>query len=141
MFPCTNRSLTRSKEVPFPCIFLSCSASLPESLPGRVTPYPISYRGAYLDSYPILCPIPYPSRYLEPHPSRYLSRTRSFSRVLPGHVSDRVNSGLTRALTQLGKILPDHVPGHAQGLPGRVTFTRLRTRLYPIFLPDRVTSC
>jgi hypothetical protein len=47
----------------------------PESLPDRVTPYPIFY----LDSYPRLCPIPYPSRYLEPYPSRYPSHTQRFS--------------------------------------------------------------
>jgi hypothetical protein len=128
MFPCTKRSLTRSKEVP-----LSCPTSLPESLPGQVTPYPISYPDVYLDSYLRLCPI----------------RAWSFSRVLPGHVPNRVNLALSERLPSqvksypiMDRALPEaHVPGLTRGLPGRVTFTRLCTRSYPIFLPDRVTSC
>jgi hypothetical protein len=75
MFPCTKRSLTRSKEVPLPCTFLSCPASLLESLPSRVTPYLISYTDTYPDSYLRLCLIPYPSRYPEPQLSHYPSRT------------------------------------------------------------------
>jgi hypothetical protein len=70
-------------------------------LPGRVTPYSISYPDAHLDFYLRLCPIPYPSRYLshnwacypdfyprscsipypnhylEPYLSRYPSHTRA----------------------------------------------------------------
>jgi hypothetical protein len=106
MFPCTKMSLTRSKQVPLPCMFLSCPTSLPESLPGRVTPYPISYPDASPDSYPRLCLIPYPSRYPEPHPSRYPSRTWSFSRVLTGHVPDRVNP-----------TLPERLPGRVKSYP------------------------
>jgi hypothetical protein len=71
-------------------MFLSCLASSPESLPGRVTPYPISYPDTYPDSYPRLCLIPYLSR--------YPSHTRSFSRVLPGHELDRVNPALPERL-------------------------------------------
>jgi hypothetical protein len=42
--------------------------------------------------------IPYSSRYSEPHPKRYPSHTRSFSRVLPGHVLDQVNLALPERL-------------------------------------------
>jgi hypothetical protein len=62
MFPCIKRSLTQTKEVSLSCMFLSCSAPLPEFLPSRVTPYPISYLDAYPDFYLRLCLIPYPSR-------------------------------------------------------------------------------
>jgi hypothetical protein len=102
MFLCTKRSLTRSKELSLSQTFLSCLASLPESLSGRVTPYPISYPDAYLDFYSRLCPSPYPSHYLEPYLSCYLSRTR----VLPEHVPDRVNTAL-----------PEHLLGRVKSYP------------------------
>jgi hypothetical protein len=117
MFPCTQRSLTRCKEVPLSCTLLSCLASLPESLPGRVTPYPISYPYAYPDSYPRFCLIHYPSRYPEPHPSRYPSRTQSFSRVLPGHVPDRVNPALPQRLPSRVKSYPIVYPALPEAYP------------------------
>jgi hypothetical protein len=75
MFLCTKRSLTRSKEVSLSRTFLSCPASLPEFLPGPVTPYLISYPDAYPDFYLRLCSIPYLSSYPEPYPSHHLSCT------------------------------------------------------------------
>jgi hypothetical protein len=117
MFLCTKRSLTRSKEVSSSCTFLSCPASLPESLPGRVTPYPISYPNAYPDSYPRLCLIPYPSRYPEPYLSHYPSRTRSFSRVLPRHVPDRVNPALPECLLGRVKSYPITYPALPEAYP------------------------
>jgi hypothetical protein len=111
--PVYKRSLTRSKEVPLRCMFLSCPAPLPESLPGRVTPYPISYPNAYPGSYPRLCPIPYLSRYPVPHPSR----TRSFSRVLPGHVPDRVNPALPERLLSRVKSYPIMYPALPEAYP------------------------
>jgi hypothetical protein len=117
VFPCTKRSLTWSKKVPLPCTFLSCLASIPVSLPGRVTPYPISYPDTYLDSYPRLCLIPYPSRYPEPHPSHYLSHTWSFSRVLPGHIPDRVNPALPERLPNRVKSYPIVYPALPEAYP------------------------
>jgi hypothetical protein len=128
MFPCIKRSLTRSKEVSLSCIFLSCPTSLPDFLPGRVTPYPISYPNVYRDFYLRLCPIPYPSRYR--NPTRVVPEcvTRSFTRVLPRHIPGRVNPALPerlpsrvksypiaypafpQRLTPPGNFLPDHVP-------------------------------
>jgi hypothetical protein len=79
---------------------------LPESLLRRVTPYLISDRGAYSDSYPRLCTIPYPSRYPEPYLGCYLSPTQSFSRVLPRHIPDQVNPTLPERLPSRVKSYP-----------------------------------
>jgi hypothetical protein len=65
---------------------------------------------SYLDFYPRLCPISYPSRF----PNLYRVATwvipehvtRSFTRVLPGHVPNRVNP-----------TLPERLPGQVKSYP------------------------
>jgi hypothetical protein len=107
MFPCTKRSLTRSKEVYLSCTFLSCSASLREILPDWVTPCLISFLDAYLDSYPRLYLIPYSSRYPKRNLSRYLSvLPRALTKPYPSMLPKAFPESLPDCLTRPGNSFP-----------------------------------
>jgi hypothetical protein len=95
MFPCTKRYLTGSKEVPLPCTFLSCPASLPDFLPGHLLGL---LPEIVPDSLPELLPRTSPESLPDLYPELFPSPTRTHTRL--------GKPGLTRVLTQLSNFYP-----------------------------------